>query len=375
MKTDSFIFALMLVLAATSCKQNEPSTTTEKSFQLTKGASYYWGNAADIWDDDELAGSNVLAIDLYSERLSYNSESQEYVGSGYNLYIENIFVDTEHVTLAAGTYNMDSISGAPFTFTPGFWTAQNYPYGAYLTTVKGTTISYELITAGSFTVTEKGDSTIIDFTLQKEDGTTITPQFRGIMEKYDATGSNNYSFEPQPATEQDWTFLYADTAICYGDYYGNNTSNIDLFLGNNEVFAYLELNCPPFSGDSIPAGTYEINGSRQAYTVTASGGFVESEGYDLPSFIGIYKEGSTYSNAYYLVSGTLDISRNAGQYALELNAVSYYGSIIHASYNGPVLLEMPVQKSLKIAAKPAIKTKNATAGKRCRMGHGTRIQQ
>lgn len=377
MKTYKHAFVLLaIILGTTACKQNEPdTTTTEKSFLLTKGASYYWGNAGEIWGDDELAGSNVLALDLYSERLSYNNESQEYVGAGYNLYIENIFVDTTHITLAPGTYAMDSISGAPFTFTPGIWTTQNYPYGAYLTTVKGTTISYEIITAGTFTVSEKGDSTIIDFTLQKEDGTIITPQFRGMPDKYDASGSNDYSFEPQPATTQDWTFTHADTAICYSDYYGNNTANMDLYMGNDDVFAYLELNCPPLTGDSIPVGRYEVNTTHQAYTVTASGGYVADENYDLPSFIGIYKEGNTYSNAYYLISGTLDVSRTAGNYMLELNAVSYFGSTIHAIYNGDIHVKIPVQKSRATISRQTPGKRTATPGKRNRMMHGNRIEQ
>ncbi len=374
MKTSRTLFFLALAFCTTACDPDEPSTTTEKSFRLTTGASYYWGNAGDIWQDNELAGSNVVAIDLYSENLSYDTESQEYVGTGYNLYIENIFLDTNSLTLAPGTYVMDSLSGAPFTFTPGIWTVQNYPYGAYLITVTSTAISYEIISSGTFTVTEKGDSTLIDFTLQTEDGTTITPQFRGILDAYDASGSYDYSYEPQPATEQDWTFLRADTAICYGDYYGNGTATVDLLLSNDEVFAYLELNCPMFDNDSIPTGTYKIDSSHQAYTVTASQGFSEDEGVDWPSFIGIYASNNTYTYAYYLMSGTLAISRTDSQYAVELNAVSYYGSRIRATYAGTIHVARPTQKSLEITSKPAVKTRTTATGKRGRMAYGTKIQ-
>ena len=59
---------------------------------------------------------NVVSLDLYSDKLSLDDSANVMTGTGYNLYLSDIFIAGS--TLEPGTYR-SSESAEPFTFLPG----------------------------------------------------------------------------------------------------------------------------------------------------------------------------------------------------------------------------------------------------------------
>lgn len=96
----------------------------------------------------------VIALDLYSEGLELDSNHQMR-GTGYNLYISDIFLpvrqDTDSLLLTPGTYRSDT-TALPYTFLPGRdW--EGTPSGMYLLHVQeGILQSIQLLDSGTIIV-------------------------------------------------------------------------------------------------------------------------------------------------------------------------------------------------------------------------------
>lgn len=98
--------------------------------------------------------SPVIALDLYSDGLELDSNHQM-VGTGYNLYISDIFLPThqhaDSLLLQSGTYRSDT-TALPYTFLPGRdW--EGTPSGMYLLYVEeGMLQSIQLLDSGTIIV-------------------------------------------------------------------------------------------------------------------------------------------------------------------------------------------------------------------------------
>jgi len=112
----------------------------------------------------------VVSLDLYSEGLTLDTTTRRMQGTGYNLYLSDIFVPGD--TLALGEYTSLTLNSQlstlnyPFTFLPGR-DFEGTPHGAYLLKIEnGKLISYQLFDSGSFTVQDTtGGLTRLSFTL------------------------------------------------------------------------------------------------------------------------------------------------------------------------------------------------------------------
>jgi hypothetical protein len=109
----------------------------------------------------------VVALDLYSDGLSLDTAERRMNGTGYNLYLSDIFVPGS--VLAEGEYRSlapDSLTPQPFTFLPG----RDYdgtPHGMYLLYVEnGKLQSIQLLDSGRFVMRDTtGQQTYLRFTL------------------------------------------------------------------------------------------------------------------------------------------------------------------------------------------------------------------
>lgn len=88
----------------------------------------------------------VVSLDLYSTGLELN-EDKRIVGTGYNLYISDIFVPDS--LLEAGSYRSDTTAEA-FTFLPGK-DYEGYPFGMYILNIEEDQIKQiQILDSGSF---------------------------------------------------------------------------------------------------------------------------------------------------------------------------------------------------------------------------------
>ena len=96
----------------------------------------------------------VVALDLYSEGLELDEE-HHMRGTGYNLYISDIFVPerttADSLKLAVGEYKSDT-TGEPFTFLPGRnW--EGTPSGMYLLNIENDLLLHiQVLDSGYMTV-------------------------------------------------------------------------------------------------------------------------------------------------------------------------------------------------------------------------------
>ena len=104
---------------------------------------------------------SVVALDLYSDGLTLDSVHRMQ-GTGYNLYLSDIFVAAGSDSLQVGTYTsipQDSLSSftfhlSPFTFLPGR-DYEGTPHGIYLLYIEnGKLQSIQLFNSGTMVVSD-----------------------------------------------------------------------------------------------------------------------------------------------------------------------------------------------------------------------------
>ncbi len=106
---------------------------------------------------------NVVSLDLYSDKLSLDDSANVMTGTGYNLYLSDIFIAGS--TLEPGTYR-SSESAEPFTFLPGR-DFEGTPNGLYLLYVEENKLqSIQLLDSGTLVVKDTTNNLLdLQFTL------------------------------------------------------------------------------------------------------------------------------------------------------------------------------------------------------------------
>lgn len=132
---------------------------------------------------------SVVALDLYSKGLELDADHRMR-GTGYNLYISDIFVPetqgTDTMRLVPGKYHSER-TGLPFTFLPGKdWDGQ--PTGMYVLYVEnGKLQSITMLDSGYIVVKDTLSSYVkdLEFTLYYKNAyssrVTYKPHFQGTL--------------------------------------------------------------------------------------------------------------------------------------------------------------------------------------------------
>ena len=130
----------------------------------------------------------VVSLDLYSEGLELD-QNHRMQGTGYNLYISDIFLplqeDTNTLRILPGTYHSDT-TALPFSFLPGKdW--EGTPSGIYLLRVDNSALqSIQVIDSGSIVIRDTTNNLIdLQFTLYYKNQygykATYTTHFQGNL--------------------------------------------------------------------------------------------------------------------------------------------------------------------------------------------------
>lgn len=180
-KITLYIFCLLAGILPYSCdnRKNEPSKNVVLRQPFTAGYAVYYGAYYDYLGID----THVFELDLYTEGLGIDSTGQ-YVGSGQNLYMTDIFSLGNDSLLAEGIYSIDTL----YQYTPGsILGGESYggiPGGAQLINVSSTGISYDYIKSGTMEVKYRNDSVLIAFKLQTQQGTQIENQCNSKLPQF-----------------------------------------------------------------------------------------------------------------------------------------------------------------------------------------------
>lgn len=144
-----------------------------------------------------------------------------------------------------------------------------------------------------------------------------------------------YDYEPTEVTTINTAFdevEYDD----YSDYYGCPYTDMYFMSEDYEMEIGVFAETTPVT--MIPVGTYTISESGEDGTVEASPG--GDDYYDYPSYLVTdfeyleEYESWTYNSAYYLMSGTLTVAEDPAGVKVTLDAKTYYGSTVKATFVG-----------------------------------------
>lgn len=134
----------------------------------------------------------------------------------------------------------------------------------------------------------------------------------------------SYDFEPEDKTSVTFTF---DKSSYYVESLEDGTSATTFAFQNDKGVAEICL-----IGD-VKTGTYNFSEEMTPGTALASLGsnlFI-----DYPSYVGVgFNEEGYIKDIYYLVSGSISVTKTGSNIKMEVNATSYNGSTFTLSYSG-----------------------------------------
>lgn len=149
MKSRYYIFVCIIALGWAGCKPYSPSPYKGMPKEYVLGYEEIYGHCYDS------IPSAVVALDLYSDGLTLD-QNHRIQGTGYNLYISDIFVPDS--LLEEGAYKsipQDSLSAfnfqlSSFRFLPGR-DYEGLPHGIYVLKIEEDQIaSIQVLDSGSF---------------------------------------------------------------------------------------------------------------------------------------------------------------------------------------------------------------------------------
>lgn len=178
----SLVFYFSCIILLTSCHRYAPSVYRGMPKEYTTAYEEIYGRCYDS------VPHAVVALDLYSEGLELD-ENHRIRGTGYNLYISDIFVPdrtgADSLRLAVGTYHSDT-TGEPFSFLPGRdW--EGTPSGIYLLNIEeDKLLNIQVLDSGWMVIRDTTNGlTDIQFTLYYKNAygsrATYTPHFQGNL--------------------------------------------------------------------------------------------------------------------------------------------------------------------------------------------------
>jgi hypothetical protein len=127
--------------------------------------------------------------------------------------------------------------------------------------------------------------------------------------------------------------------------------NYRVVLKSDDVTISLDVLAFDGSADQIPAGTYTINNSNDGNSVRPGNYSEANDG--LSSYV---KLALDLDLTLYLASGTVEIAYNVDEYTFTIDAVTVKGSVIKATYTGPLsITDSPIPGSVPGGAKAKIK--------------------
>ena len=330
--------ALIACAMFVACEPNDDSEKNkENATQLVEVYDAYYSHKV-------VEGvSNDFWMSFLTEDVEISADGYNIYGTGEFVYFE-IFPEIVEKNFPVGKFILkeDIEDGYAWAGAEGEDGGYVISQGCFVYVVEdGDVVDAKYMVYGYVEVSGTASNAEVFADVVFDDGSKATYYYKGKLrfEDYDAetgdgTGSGNggytFDYEPTDAGEFDVTFDYCQV-YNNGDFYSTGSDFVTLYLNGAEWMAVYDLFAPLGSGEDV-YGTYTIvDGKYDEWCgVPSSGGTEEG---DTPSFFGTDFTGDGYyMTAYYVVSGTVVIAEDG----VTIDATTYYGSKIKASYVGDV---------------------------------------
>ena len=337
---------------ALDAMQKAPAATQGLQYDAEAGGLTRYYNETDLMEitTEYVAEYGELYIDLRSSDQSDHTQLLLFVEDTveFSIIPEGVYPITN--TGATGT----AYASQGYSQTQGVIPCAYYPLveqggKLYITTpmyfmVSGTvTVEYNEMGIPKITVdalNSNGVAIKVVFEIGGKTGVEVekTPL------KYDATeadGALDYTFaEGATATATDKSF--------YGTYVVD-AADASCELGL--LFIYPEGTAD--AETTIPAGTYTISDSQAPGTVMASSGY-SSQGLGYSFFINVDAEGYIELPMYFLVEGTVEVTKVDGKLKVEVNALNSNNVPVHVVYDATAAVEEEIEYETFIMSNLAV---------------------
>ena len=287
--------------------------------------------------------SNDFWMSFLTEDVEISADGYNIYGTGEFVYFE-IFPEIVEKNFPVGKFILkeDIEDGYAWAGAEGEDGGYVISQGCFVYVVEdGDVVDAKYMVSGYVEVSGTASDAEVFADVVFDDGSKATYYYKGKLrfEDFDAgigggsgggNGGYTFDYEPMEASEFDVTFDYCQV-YNNGDFYSTGSDFVTLYLNGAEWMAVYDLFAPLGSGEDV-YGTYTIvDGKYDEWCgVPSSGGTEEG---DTPSFFGTDFTGDGYyMTAYYVVSGTVVIAEDG----VTIDATTYYGSKIKASYVGDV---------------------------------------
>lgn len=310
--------------------------------------------SGEYYGDKDGNGTNFISI-ILSDGLDWNREQEGFTKAGRYILLElNSKIRNDYMP-EAGTYKpSEAVGSLEGTFNPGEIICSDgpcYAISTYLSEVDST--GHEIFTAltsGTIAISAKEDNVYsIIMNMKDEDDNPVNAVYEGKLPLIFI----GYKYEPQQPVDRDLVLQQVIRAEYWGDFFQNGTADmlLDFATADGKYGVGLELYCPEDDRTTITSGTYLF--SIEEKEMTAKPGYFNGYGMLYPSYA--FKMGLLeYEILWWLSRGKVNIDRSPeGIYRLEVEAYSFFGSHIHAVYEG----ELPVVDatgSSALMAKPLL---------------------
>lgn len=182
--TYTYIFLTLCFMGMCACSGDNNQPQVNKHFTMdtpfAEANAIYYGP---FYQDLGIT-SHVFEMEFYTEGLTIDSLGN-LTGTGYHLYITDLFAQTTDSIPPQGTYTIDSINyGQPFTIMPGKKFTAELAVGAQLTHVGSEFISTYLLDTGTLTLQWQGDTAHVKLDMLTTSQDKLQTEFYGALPVY-----------------------------------------------------------------------------------------------------------------------------------------------------------------------------------------------
>ncbi|MBO7259415.1 MAG: hypothetical protein J6U94_05065 [Paludibacteraceae bacterium] len=178
-----YIALSVLILGMMACSGNPNKPQANNAFTMDTPFMHAYAIHYGPFYEDIGITSQVFEMEFYTDGLTVDSAGYIH-GTGYHLYITDLFATSFDSILPQATYTIDSINyGSPLTIMPGKRIG-DFTTGAQLTQVGNEFLSTHLITGGALHLQWQGDTVHIQLNMHTSNNSKIESSYTGKLPTY-----------------------------------------------------------------------------------------------------------------------------------------------------------------------------------------------
>ncbi len=198
--------------------------------------------------------------------------------------------------------------------------------GNYQPSFYQTTKNYWYLRSGEVSIGKKGSNWVFEIEAYTYNGSHIVVEYEGGAEYIGPYISEpQFSYDAEPEEKASLRYIFSKCN------YDSHNGILGIDMQNDTTQMYIEM---VTAEEEPPSGTYYITTDSVPGTLIASPGGTETADYG--TFLAMFDKDENWLCSYYIVSGTLLVSREKGILTMSFAGISKNGSDVTISYSSPI---------------------------------------